>query len=115
MSNLSKYASPLFLACAVAAAYTAPAALAAADDSKGNTSRTVGTVVDDSVITGEVKAKLIKTKGVDALQIDVDTRSGVVQLTGTVKDPAQIALAEKVAGEVNGVKMVQNDLKVGTN
>ncbi len=114
MSTLAKYASPLFLACAAAAAYTSPAVLASADDTKGSTSRSVGTVVDDSVITGEVKSKLIGTKGIDALMIDVDTRSGVVQLTGTVKDASQIPLAEKVAGEVDGVKMVQNDLKVAT-
>lgn len=115
MSSISKFTSPLFLACALATAYASPAVLAAAGDSKGSTSRSVGTVVDDSVITAEVKSKLVGTKGVDALKIDVDTREGVVQLTGAVPDAAQIALAEKVAGEVKGVKMVQNDLKVATN
>ncbi|HEY1075282.1 MAG TPA: BON domain-containing protein [Fontimonas sp.] len=113
MSKIAKFSSPLFLACAATLAFTAPTAFA--DNAKGNTSRTVGVVVDDAAITGQVKSKLIGTDGIDALKIDVDTRSGVVQLTGTVPDTAQIALAEKVAGEVKGVKMVQNDLKVGTN
>lgn len=115
MSSISKYTSQVFLACALATAIASPAALAAADDSKGKTSRSVGTVVDDSVITAEVKSKLVGTKGIESLKIDVDTREGVVQLTGAVKDASQIALAEKVAGEVKGVKMVQNDLTVAAN
>ena len=38
--------------------------------------RTVGTTVDDAVITSSVKSSLIADDLVDAFEIEVDTRSG---------------------------------------
>jgi hypothetical protein len=76
--------------------------------------RSVGTVVDDAGITGAVKAKLLADTLVSGLKIDVDTRAGVVYLTGdNMKSQAAIDQAVKLAKETSGVKAVESKLAVG--
>ena len=129
MNALSKYLSPLLLVgvsattahadCGAEKDGTAavqPAAayhIAALDDMNDNDARrSVGTAVDDSVITGKVKAALVGAEDIDAMKINVDTRNGVVELDGTVKNDAESQLAEKLAGDVDGVTSVNNRLTV---
>jgi len=73
---------------------------------------TAGAVVDDSTITTKVKSALIDDPRTKAGDIKVETRNGVVQLSGFVKDEAQKAAAETVAKAVTGVKSVSNGLSV---
>jgi hyperosmotically inducible protein len=76
--------------------------------------RPVGQVMDDAAITAAVKAKLLADPKVGGLKIDVDTRSGVVYLTGDhMKSQAEIDQAIKLAKETSGVKSVENKLVVG--
>jgi hyperosmotically inducible protein len=76
--------------------------------------RPVGTVMDDAAITAAVKAKLLADPTVGGLKIDVDTREGVVYLTGDhMKSQAEIDQAMKLARETSGVKSVDNKLVVG--
>jgi hyperosmotically inducible protein len=76
--------------------------------------RPVGTVMDDAAITAAVKAKLLADPKVGGLKIDVDTRNGVVYLTGDhMKNQAEIDQAIKLAKETSGVKSVENKLVVG--
>jgi hypothetical protein len=76
--------------------------------------RAVGTVVDDASITAKVKSKLLADTTVGGLKIDVDTRSGVVYLTGDhMKNQAEIDHAIKLAEETSGVKKVESKLAVG--
>jgi BON domain len=76
--------------------------------------RTVSTVVDDAGITGAVKAKLLADTLVSGLKIDVDTRAGVVYLTGdNMNSQAAIDQAVKLAKETSGVKTVESKLAVG--
>ena len=51
--------------------------------------RSPGTVVDDATITMNVKTKLLSDDLVKGTHIDVDTRAGVVYLTGTVGSEAE--------------------------
>lgn len=74
--------------------------------------RSIGTAVDDSVITGKVKAALVGAEDIDAMKINVDTRNGVVDLDGSVKTDAESQLAEKLAADVDGVTSVVNRLAV---
>jgi hyperosmotically inducible periplasmic protein len=74
--------------------------------------RSAGAVVDDATITGKVKTKLIEDETTKAHQIDVDTRSGVVQLGGFVDSAAAKDRAGELARSVSGVKDVQNELQV---
>lgn len=76
--------------------------------------RSAGQVVDDASITASVKTKLLADSMVGGLKIDVDTRNGVVYLTGdNMKSQAEIDQAIKLAKETSGVKSVENKLVVG--
>lgn len=74
--------------------------------------RSVGEAIDDSVITAKVKAALIADKNVKAHEVNVETREGVVQLSGFVDNALAKSTASEVARGVSGVKSVQNDLQV---
>lgn len=62
--------------------------------------------VSDGWITARVKNSLLYSRRVDGLDIDVDTRAGVVNLKGSVSSPQERALAIELAENVNGVKRV---------
>jgi hyperosmotically inducible protein len=62
--------------------------------------------VSDSWITARVKNSLLYSRHVDGLDIDVDTRAGVVNLKGSVSSPQERALAIELAENVSGVKRV---------
>jgi hyperosmotically inducible periplasmic protein len=68
--------------------------------------------VDDTLITTKVKAAYAKDKRVSALNTEVNTVNGVVTLTGTAKSKAEADQAAALARRVQGVKSVQNDIKV---
>lgn len=72
----------------------------------------VGEKIDDGIVTTKVKAALLAEEGVNSTDIAVETREGVVQLSGFVDDAAQIEKAGEVTRTVEGVKDVKNDLAV---
>lgn len=72
--------------------------------------QTIGEYVDDVLITASVKGKLLAEAGIKSLFINVETKDGVVTLTGEVKKPEQLPLAEHTAKMVDGVKKVDNRL-----
>jgi len=75
-------------------------------------SETPGQYLDDSIITTKVKAAIFEEDSLKSLQIEVETYKGVVQLSGFVDSKASVKKAGEVAGKVDGVKSVENDLKV---
>lgn len=77
------------------------------------TQQSPGENLDDRLVTGRVKAALIADPDTKARKIDVETFRGVVQLNGFVDSAAERSKAESVAGNVNGVKQVRNNLQVG--
>ena len=74
--------------------------------------RSAGGVVDDSTITSKVKAKLFGDESLSGFAIDVDTFKGDVTLTGGVNSEAAKQRATQLAKEVDGVKNVNNFLKL---
>jgi hyperosmotically inducible periplasmic protein len=68
--------------------------------------------VTDAGITTKVKTSLLGDPDVGGLRIDVDTRDGVVTLTGTVSSSAEKARALDLAGKVDNVKRVEDKLTV---
>lgn len=72
---------------------------------------TVGTEIDDSVLTASVKSALLADPAVKSVDFKVETRKGEVLLSGFVDSQAQIDRATAVAKGVTGVKDVLN--KVG--
>lgn len=74
--------------------------------------RTVGNVIDDSVITTKAKAAIFNAPDLKTLQISVETRKGEVLLSGFVDNEAAKMRAEEVVKNVAGVKSVKNSLEV---
>jgi hyperosmotically inducible protein len=74
--------------------------------------KTTGEAMDDSTVTAKVKSALIEDASTKAHDIKVETRQGVVQLSGFVKDASQKEAAGKVAAAVSGVKSVQNNISI---
>jgi osmotically-inducible protein OsmY len=67
----------------------------------------------DPTITAAVKSRLLADPDVAGLKIDVDTQSGVVTLSGTVKTAAEKAEAVSIARDTTGVRSVNDKLTVG--
>ena len=74
--------------------------------------QTTGGAIDDSTITAKVKSALIDSSDTKAGDIKVETRGGVVLLSGFVANETQKAAASKVAQSVEGVKSVNNSISV---
>lgn len=66
----------------------------------------------DAAITSKVKAKLLLEDSIPSREISVETKEGVVQLTGLVENQEQAKRAAECIRDISGIKRVQNDLKV---
>jgi hyperosmotically inducible periplasmic protein len=75
-------------------------------------SRDIGDVIDDGVITTQVKAALAGDPRTKAYQIEVNTRNGVVQLAGFVDDATARPVATDLTQAVKGVSRVDNQIAV---
>jgi osmotically-inducible protein OsmY len=69
-------------------------------------------MLTDAAITTRVQAEYFGDSTVKAFDVDVDTEDGVVTLSGTVETEAARARAAELAQQVDGVRRVQNDLRV---
>jgi hyperosmotically inducible protein len=72
--------------------------------------RTVGEHIDDAVITAAVKSRLLDDPQVKGLRIDVDTRQGVVFLTGTAGSQEEVDRAVELARTTEHVREVKPNL-----
>jgi len=79
------------------------------------TKRSTGTYLDDKTITAKVEAGLAGNQDTSALQVEVETYRGVVQLSGFVDSEKSKDAAEQVARGVAGVVDVKNNLIVRSN
>ena len=71
-----------------------------------------GQYIDDTVITGKVKAAIVGESTLSAAEINVETFKGVVQLSGFVHSAEDINTAMRVTRAVGGVKDVKNGMNV---
>ena len=69
---------------------------------------TVGTEIDDSVVTARVKSALMADANIKSFDIKVETRKGEVQLSGFVDNQAQIDQAISVARSTEADSPVRN-------
>jgi len=76
------------------------------------TQESTGGYIDDSTITAKIKANLAQDANVSAVNINVKTYKGVVDLSGFVNSESEISEAGLVAGQVSGVTSVHNNLIV---
>jgi hyperosmotically inducible protein len=75
-------------------------------------STTVGTEIDDSVVTGRVKSALLADPDVKSFDFKVETRKGEVQLSGFADNQAQIDRATAVTRAVAGVTAIDNNMSL---
>jgi hyperosmotically inducible protein len=66
----------------------------------------------DAWTTASVKLRLLSNREVPGLDINVDTREGVVTLFGAVQNQTTKDLAEKLALEAKGTRLVKNQLQI---
>ena len=70
--------------------------------------------IDDAAITTKVKSAVFAEPGLKTLQIGVDTKDGVVTLSGTVDSPIMKDRAMQIAEHVEGVRSVVDNLAIKT-
>lgn len=68
--------------------------------------------IDDATITTKVNASLAADKDLSAIKIDVDTRDGVVTLSGPAPSATARERASEIARSVKGVNSVNNQLTI---
>lgn len=77
-------------------------------------STTVGTEIDDTIVTTRVKAALLVDADWKSFDVRVETRKGEVQLSGFVQTLAQFERAAELSRAIPGVKGVQNSVALKT-
>jgi len=77
------------------------------------TSDTLGEMIDDASITAQVKMALLFHRSTSALNTKVETRHGVVTLSGKAGNAAEKDLVSKLVNDVKGVKSVKNQMTIG--
>jgi len=72
-------------------------------------------VISDAWITSKVKSSFLYSRNLDGLDISVDTKKGMVSLSGSVLSNAEKQLAVETARNIRGVRGVNADaLRVGS-
>jgi hyperosmotically inducible protein len=69
-----------------------------------------GSAVGDTVVTARVKSALLADPLVKGLAIEVETRDGIVSLTGKVSGAAERARAMEITRGIDGVRSVTDGL-----
>jgi hyperosmotically inducible periplasmic protein len=72
----------------------------------------LGRATDDRSISEDVRSALASNRETESSRIQVSTSDGVVQLAGFVDTDEQRAAAGSVASSVQGVRHVDNDLRL---
>ena len=69
---------------------------------------TIGTEIDDALVTTRVKSALLGDNDIKGFDIRVETRKGMVQLSGFVDNQIQVGRALAAARAVEGAAGVEN-------
>lgn len=70
--------------------------------------KSVGEFIDDASIKSQIKSALLFHRGTNVFKTNVSVEKGVVTVTGTANNAAQVALVTKRIEDVHGVKKVIN-------
>ena len=77
-----------------------------------STKESTGGYIDDTVVTTKVKTALFSDKQIKSSEINVQTFKGRVQLSGFVSSAADAKRAGEVTRQVQGVRVVENDMQI---
>lgn len=75
-------------------------------------STTIGTEIDDSVVSAQVKSALLADVNVNGFDFKIATHKGEVQLSGFVDNQTQLDRAIAVTQAVPGVKAIDNKVSL---
>ncbi len=64
----------------------------------------------DAAITAEINRRFVRDAQISAFDVKIDTRNGVVRLSGQVRDAKAKLRAIELARSVNGVRRVESSL-----
>jgi len=107
-STTTTYSTPAMPAISASASTMANNAMASASQALGKAEERL----DNGTLTAKVKTALFAAADVKAMQIDVDSKDGVVTLNGTQETAAAVDRAAAVARGTDGVASVDNKLTV---
>lgn len=68
---------------------------------------------DDASITNDVRARFAADAQASPLAVTVDTKGGLVHLTGNVPTDSDRTSVERIARDAPGVREVNNDVRFG--
>lgn len=74
---------------------------------------TMGDKIDDASITAQVKMALLGHRSTSAVRTKVETKNGVVTISGKAKNAAEVDLVTNYVRDIKGVKRVNNRMTVG--
>lgn len=83
-----------------------------AGDKMHESANKAGMALDDTELTARVKTAIYAEPGLRTLRISVDTKQGVVTLTGSVDSQSEFDRVKELAEAVAGVREVANRLQV---
>jgi osmotically-inducible protein OsmY len=69
--------------------------------------------IDDASITAQVKLALLFHRSTSAIKTKVETKDGVVTVSGTAKNSAEKELVGKLVTDIKGVKELRNKITIG--
>ncbi len=108
ITTTTTYSTPAMPAISASASTMASDAMSAASQALGKAEEKL----DNSALTAKVKTALLAAADVKAMQIDVDSKDGLVTLNGTQETAAAVERAAAVARGTDGVASVENRLTV---
>lgn len=106
MQTLHRFAA----VAGLCAALGAPLVIAGCAGTPTRTS--AGEQIDDTLITSKIKTAFVEDRAVSALNINVETFKGTVQLSGFANSQAEVSRAVELASDVRGVRAVRNDIRL---
>ncbi len=69
-------------------------------------------MIDDASITAQVKSSLMSHRSTSALKTKVETKDGVVTVSGVAKNAAEKSLVTKLVNDISGVNSVINNMTI---
>ena len=81
-------------------------------DATASDGRTASRATDDAGITSAINTRFVRDDLVRAVEIQVETRQGVVTLTGTVDSPEASLRALQLSRSTPGVRRVNSRLRI---
>jgi osmotically-inducible protein OsmY len=73
----------------------------------------VSEYIDDASITAQVKVALLFHRSTSVIKTKVETKDGIVTVSGIAKNGAEKDLVSKLVNDIKGVKALKNEMTVG--